>query len=598
MIALTIAAARVASAQLAAPQQPTERLLILPFQAAPADSAASIALADAVRDRVTALTKSKVMVVPKAKLCEALKASGFPCDGLLDDQQARQLARFLQVHAYATGDYQKQGTTPVATVRMIDISSSGMAATFTASSGNPGTTTALAETIAQKLAGVVRASEPVRDCNDDRKKGQFARARSVSQKVLSVDPNSVGAHLCLATVWEAQRQPDSVLVESQRALKGDSLNGTALENIARYYQQKNDTVNMINAFIQQLKGSPRDVQKRLGIAQLLRQMKRDSAAVRLLDEGLKVTPGESQLLDLKLTICNEAGMYRCSDAVFVEKAEHDTASLADSGFIKAAIGAAQAVTPPDTQALDKFTAAAVRHFPNNISFIKARAAALELKGQADSALVYYRKALAAEPNDLSTSLLIGKAIIDRATWDTTRAKELQARKDTVALKQMQLQFAERLDSAWTYLNPALNSSDSMMKLNAAAIMRTAGEKLVRAGAGELALKWLDRTLQITGFGSSGSRDTTGIKAAIRSNASFWYGLASVPTLGRDFSVMAKSKNCEQAKLFNDKLERTRTALQTGRSVHPPTVDNLLTNVLPKFDEPMKSVRRAFKCKNF
>src|SRR5947208_12709425 len=137
MSVLTIAVAATASAQLAAPQQPTERLLVLPFQASAADSAASIALADGVRDRVTALTKSKVLVVPKAKLCEALKASGFPCDGLLDDQQARQLARFLQVNAYITGMYAKTGTTLTATVRLIDISSSGMAASFVATNGNP-----------------------------------------------------------------------------------------------------------------------------------------------------------------------------------------------------------------------------------------------------------------------------------------------------------------------------------------------------------------------------------------------------------------------------------------------------------------------------
>ena len=118
MSVLTIAVAATASAQLAAPQQPTERLLVLPFQASAADSAASIALAAGVRDRVTALAKSKVLVVPKAKLCEALKASGFPCDGLLDDQQARQLARFLQVHAYVTGDFQKSGTNLAANVRV------------------------------------------------------------------------------------------------------------------------------------------------------------------------------------------------------------------------------------------------------------------------------------------------------------------------------------------------------------------------------------------------------------------------------------------------------------------------------------------------
>jgi hypothetical protein len=217
-MALSTAFAATATAQLAAPQQPTQRLLVLPFQASAADSAGSIALADAVRTRLTALAKTKVQVIPKPKLCEALTASGFPCDVLLDDQQAKQLARFLQVHAYVTGAYKKDGANLSADVRLVDITSSGMAASFVASNGNPGTAAALADAIGQRLYTVIRASEPIQLCSDDRKKGQFAKAKADAAKALAVDPNSVGAHLCLATVYEAQRMPDSVLVESQRAL--------------------------------------------------------------------------------------------------------------------------------------------------------------------------------------------------------------------------------------------------------------------------------------------------------------------------------------------------------------------------------------------
>jgi len=274
-LALSIGVATTtAGQQLAAPQQPTVRLLILPFQAAVADSATSIALSDAVRDRINALVKNKVMVVPKAKLCEALAQSGFPCNGLLDDQQAKQLARFLQVHAYTTGVFTKGGTTLAADVEMIDIGSSGIAGRFTATNGNPGTAAALAEVIAQRIATTVRVSEPVRNCNEERKKGQFARARAEAQKALTLDPNSTGAWLCIATIYEAQRMPaDSIIAASERALKGDSLNGTALENIAQRYMQIGDTLKAMEAYIRQLRGEPRNTQKRLGVAQQLRQMK-------------------------------------------------------------------------------------------------------------------------------------------------------------------------------------------------------------------------------------------------------------------------------------------------------------------------------------
>src|ERR1043166_3090687 len=176
---LTICAAANATAQLAV-QQPTERFLVLPFQAAVTDSAASIALADAVRERLGQIAKSKVQVIPKAKLCEALKQSGFPCDGLLTDEQARQLARFLQVHSYLTGDFQKSGAELSADVRMVDIASSGMAASYHATNGNPGTTAALAEAISQRAWVVIRASENVRECYTQRQGGQVARARQAA----------------------------------------------------------------------------------------------------------------------------------------------------------------------------------------------------------------------------------------------------------------------------------------------------------------------------------------------------------------------------------------------------------------------------------
>jgi Tfp pilus assembly protein PilF len=563
---------------------------VLPFQASAADSAASIALADAVRDRLTALAKSKVMVVPKAKLCEALKASGFPCDGLLDDQQARQLARFLQVHAYLTGSFVKEGSTLKADVHLIDIASSGMSGTFTLSDANPGTTAALAELIAQRVNAIVRISEPIRNCNDERKKGQFARARAEAGKALAVDRNSPAAHLCLATVYEAQRLTDSVLVESQRALAGDSANGTAWENIARIYQQKGDTVKMVDAFLQQLERSePRNVTKRLGLAQVLRQMKQFDRAVEVLNAGLKLGPGDAQLLELKLTICNEAGNYRCSARVFYEKAQHDTALLADTNFIKPAIGAAQHPSASDTMAMDFFTKAAVQRFPHNVSFVRARAGAFEMAGRTDSALVYYKRALALESNDVGTSLQIAKIMVDRAVWDT-------AKTDSVAMRMRRSAFAQKVDSAKPYLRPGLSSADSTQRLAASVIMLTAGSKLAQAAAYDAAYPWLDTLLQV--IAPRSASDTLGPKQQVRINGSFWYGLSSVLTLNGPYQIMTKAPKatrCDLAHQVFNRLTRTKSALQLGRRVHPPTADQML-GFVAQYEKAKPSVQAAFKCR--
>src|SRR5258705_3012020 len=218
-------AAGSTAAQLAV-QQPTEKLLVLPLAvSSPTDSATSIALGDAVRDRIGQLAKYKVMVIPKAKLCEALQASGFPCDVLLDDQQARQLARFLSVQGYVTGTLARSGATLTANIRVIDISSAGLAASFTLTNGNPGTTQGLAELIAQRLRTIVAASEQSRECTKFRQSGQFAKALAAAQKALVIDPTSAGANLCIATVYEAIRMPpDTINAASHRALKANPFN--------------------------------------------------------------------------------------------------------------------------------------------------------------------------------------------------------------------------------------------------------------------------------------------------------------------------------------------------------------------------------------
>jgi len=591
-VALTIGVATIAPAQqLAAPQQPTERLLILPFMASSADSATSIALADAVRDRVNALVKSKVMVVPKAKLCEALSQSGFPCNGLLDDQQAKQLAHFLQVHAYITGTFAKNGANLTGDVQMIDIGSSGISGRFTATNGNPGTAEALAETIAQKIATTVRVSEQVRTCYDDRRKGQFARARADAQKALTLDPNSTSAWLCVATVYEAQRMPvDSMIAANERALKGDSLNGTALQNLAQLYQQKNDTAKAMQALVKQVRGEPRNTQRRLQVAQLMRQAKQYEGAIALLDEGLKVQPGDAQLLDMKLTICTEASNFRCALDVWVAKFDHDTALRGDTTFLKPALGAAQQVS--DTQALLKFTEAAVRSHPNNVSFVKARAGAFELAGKTDSALVHYKKALAVNPSDVGTSLQIAKVMVDAAVWDTT------GQKDTVAVKPRRAAFVAKLDSAKVYLKPGLSSPDSTQRLAAAVIMLTAGSKLGGAAAFPAVYTWTDSLLTIIGFTPRNAADTLGPRHQIRINASFWYGVSSVLTLNPPYQEMSKAKGaarCLLARGFYDRLARTKSALLLGHRASPPFADQMLGYVT-QYEKTKASVQAAFKCK--
>ena len=589
---LTLVAAGAAPAQLAI-QQPTEKLLVLPLAAkTPADSATSIAVMDVAREKLGQMARYKVMVVPKAKLCEALKASDFGCDVLLDESQANLLARFLTVNAYTTGTFERNGTTLTAQVRVRDIGSSGLAALFAASSGNPGTPAALGEAIAQRLNTLVRAAEQARECNDQRQKSQFSKALDAARKALATEPNLTAAHLCIATVYEAQRMPpDSLIAAAQRATKGDSLNPTAWETIARAYQQKGDTLKAIDAFIHELAGEPQNTQLRLGVAELLRQQRQYQRAVTILDEGLARAQGDQRMVEFKLRVCIEGEMYRCQLDIFVTQAQTDSTKLADSSFVKAALGAAQQVS--DTQQLAFFGHAAVRRFPKSAAFWKTLGAAFDLQGRRDSSLWAYRQSLALDPSDIGSTLLVAKAIVDGATYDTAQASRLKS--DTVALRQFRNAYAERVDSAKSYIDRALASNDSTARLNASLIMLTAGSKLAQAGAYERSYAWLDQLLQQ--LASRSPADTIGPRQQIRVQASFWYGLASLQTLGGPYRAMTQSKSCEQAKLIHERIVRTKDAMTLGARVSPQFVAQLEQGI-GKYQEAMTKVRQAFKCRNF
>jgi len=590
-VAGLVCIAASARAQLAT-QQPSIKVLVLPLTVkTPADSGVSIAVMDVAREKLGSMARYKVQVIPKPKLCEALAASDYACNVLLDETQANQLARFLNVNAYTTGALERSGNTPTATIRVRDIGSSGMAALFTVSSGNPGTAAAVGEAIAQRLNTVVRAAEQARDCNEQRSKSQFARALDAARKALAIEPNLPAAHICIATVYEAQHMGvDSQLAAYQRASKGDSLNATAWENIAHLYQQKGDTLKAIDALIHELAGEPQNAQLRLGIAELLRQQKQYTRAKTVLDEWLARNPGDQRATEFRLRICIEGELWRCVLDGFVETVKNDTSKLADSSVIKPALGAAQQVA--DTQQLLFFTHAAVRHFPKSAVFWKALGAAFDMKGQKDSSLWAYKQALALDPSDANGALLIAKTIVDATSYDTAHAPP---KADTAALRPYRNAFADKLDSARAYINKAAASPDSNLRITAAVILLNGGSKIAQTQAYDRALPWLEQDLQLVAPRTPA--DTVGPRQQIRRQASFWYGVSSVGPLFAQYSVMVKSKNCGEAKNVNDWIGRAKDALITGAPVHPPTANAMLQNI-SKLEAIMPQVKKQFKCKNF
>jgi tetratricopeptide (TPR) repeat protein len=599
---LTAGAAGSLAAQLAAPQ-PTEKLLILPMSiTTPADSAASIATTDAARARLIALARYKVNVTPKQKICEVLAQSGFGCDVLITAQQAEQLAKALGINSWTSGLLTHSGNLYVARFH-ITSGASGFASTFTINGG--ATPAALGEAIAQRLVNIVKAAEFARNCNEQRSHNALDRAIAEARKAFTIEPNLAEAWTCIASVHEVKRSPtDSMIQAYHGALKGDSANTGVWSRLANLQMAKGDTDGSLGTYALELQQNPADKNLRLALANQQLQRKHYAEAMSLVANGLKLTPGDQQLSDARKRIALD-GAANATDApvlkamsdtllaIMGQEAKADTTKLADTNNLKLAIGTAQKVG--DTTAYVVWARAAVRHYPTSIPFIKQLAGAYLLAGQMDSAMTYYNKALALNPNDVQTSLLIAKTIVDNAVWDTSKAGQCQRpRMDTVCLRRLREPFAAKVSPARQYLTVGYAAADTGLRLTADVVGLQGGSKLAQAGAYDDALGWLDQLLANLGPSTG---DTTGARHQIRAQASFWYGISTALSLGGPYGIMVKEKSCDQAKTINDRINRGIQSIDFGGRV-APSVAIQMRGILNQYAANMPKVKQAFKCKNF
>jgi tetratricopeptide (TPR) repeat protein len=590
---LTIVTAGSAGAQLAVPQrQNLEKFLILPIPVTSAqDSLASVAAMDAARERLEQLARYKAYVIPKSKICEALTQSGFPCDGLMSDQQSTQLARALGINSFTTGRLTSRQDTLIANIH-VHSGASGFAAAFKINGAT--TPQALGEAIAQRLNSIVRAGEYARSCNEQRSRNSLDRALSEARKAFAIEPDLAAANLCMATVYEVQHAPvDSIISAANRALKGDPGNAEAWNTIATKLMVKGDSSGALDAYDSLLSYNQNDSRLRIGLVQLVLQQKQYERAERLVRAGLGLNPSDQSLKDLLKRTCAEGSLYSCTLEILKEEVTADTAKLSDTTQLKAALANAQAAS--DTQALLWWAHQAVQRYPNSVTFIKQLGGAYQLAGQTDSAVMTYRRAVALTPDDVATSILIAKTIVDAAVWDTARASALRASKDTTTLNQLMRAFAARVDSARPYLAPGYASPDSAFRLTTAVVGLSGGSKLAQASAYESAYPWLDQLL--TQLAPRSPADTTGARQQIRVQGSFWFGLSSALSLGKPYQSMVKNKSCDEAKAVNDRLQRSKQALNLGGRVAPQVAIQML-GILGQYEAQMPKVKQAFKCRNF
>lgn len=581
MLMLATAGALLARPAAAPAQQrqaavQTERILILPpIPRDPGDSTVAVQLGDALRSKMEGKTRRRLTVIPKDRIAEALEASGFGRDALLDLAASEQLARFLQADGYTVGWLGPNPDRRV-DIRLIELRRSGFGGWVHYQAPADAIVEQIADAVVEQLEGHVRAAEFTRDCYERRDRRDFTGAKERARRAFEFVPNHPVAAMCLTVVFEVERAPaDSQIRALQMAVKGDSLNARAWDMLGRQYQAAGDSLKGAEAFAKQLEADPHDMRLRIGIAALFITLKQYDRARGFIDEGLKQNPQDLQALQLKARACEDGSMWPCLVEALTAQYELDSTLSGNAEFYGKIIGASQQAG--NQAALLRWTGEAVRRVPSNVAFWRARAAAFRTAGMPDSELVAYRRISQLDPADIPAPLRIAQILTD-----TTRLKiDTLVPLDTARLR--------LVDSLLTRIAALRTSSagqptDSAVWMNVAAMYLQPGAQLVQKRVNfPLGAQWLEKAMRY---------DVQ--RGQITTQAQFFRGLAFFFQLQPLDARLRETKNCAVLRQIIDLVGQAKESLTRGASVQPSLANQLLQYV-SQFEGAIPDYRKFFEC---
>jgi len=554
-----------------------EKILVLnPIPVGGADSAYAVALADALRDRLTTKYRFRLNIVPTEQYCTVLEASGYKCTQALAPAEAPPLARLFAASGYIVPWLWTRTDSVVLTMRMVDAARSGLSGWERYAAAAATTADEFARLVADQLENRVRAAEFARECEERRERNDVKGAGARADKAFELFPNHPSAAACMALAHEVARNPlDSIIAALRRGVAGDSLNKRGWQDLSRRLVDKGDTAGAVDAAVNQLKADPTDGVLRAQVAGALISQGKFVEAAQLLDEGLATNPADLPLILLKERACVEGALWSCALEAMEARFEVDSALATDSLFYTGAFAAAQEAG--DTTAMLRWSQRAVEKFPQSVPIWRARAAALKAANNRDGALEAYDRILALDSTQVASALAAAQYLLD-----STLVVDTLTPLDTVRLlkgeRLLELVASRALGDTATQLNVAFLLYNPSFKI--AQMANRGGGRLMPHLP--LAARFLEKTLQYD------------LRGQLRVPASFFLGLALFFQIGPMDTELRASKSCELMSRELAITRRAREVLTTGRSVAPGTVDQLMTYV-GQYLKAQETYPQFFKC---
>jgi tetratricopeptide (TPR) repeat protein len=567
-----------------------------PFAFAPADSAPAVAIGSGIREEMKDVVGRDFQIVEQQQMNDALTQYGYPKDAILSPALATTLAKNIQARFLVSSTLAKgQGGRFTVTARLLGVNDDAGNVITLSQFSRAESPQVFGKRLAEALDPMVESLPEAKACIDQRT-SKPDKAAASANKAIKVTPDHGLAHYCLALIAQDKKAPRAEIVKHLKAsAKGDPLSLPVWTALATQYQQANDTANTLVAFKQMLRVAPTNQKLREELFKYFLQSGHPETALEVADEGLKIDPYNADLYDLKSNACLFLSNFKCAvDALETMYATDST--KADTLFFTKISAAAAEGEKPDTARLLKWAQLGVRKYPDNPTLLGYLNRGYSMTGQVDSVVSVTNKIIAKDTTAIVPALEAAQALINAPPATGTAAapaagarpgatgRDTSARRDTSAATDSATASTSRAKEALPFLEFALKYGDPQAKENAAALLYTAGAKLLQQpqdlqGAAEL----LRRAVQ--------SANPAG-KVGPASN--YLLGLATLFQVPQIDPQAEKQKSCDLARQEETLLTEAETALTAGRAVNQEAVDKNL-GIIKQYKPRVKSMLKAY-CK--
>ncbi|HEY7681036.1 MAG TPA: hypothetical protein VH879_00215 [Gemmatimonadales bacterium] len=360
------------------------RLLVgNPHSFNPQDSAPSVAFGEGLRSRLDKVINGQFRVVTRAEMNDALKQFGYPADAILAQLPLRAFAQSLNARFTVVSSMTRDaGGKYTITSRLSGLNDdAGNVVTVTQAAGQP--PAELGAKAADGFTSALKVWAEARACIDQSKTAPD-KAAAAAKKALAEVPTHGLANFCLGSLaLNRGRKSDSAEAMGyfQAATKGDPLSLAAWTKLGEGYEIAQDTTRTIEALKQMLVIAPTNQTLREVAFKKFLAYGRPEAAEQVADDGLKLDPGNVDLLELRANARAFRENYSGALDDLEQIAGLDSARADSTFYVKYLVFASQ---KPDTARLVRWSVMALKKFPQNVTLLKQAIGAYSQVGVGDS----------------------------------------------------------------------------------------------------------------------------------------------------------------------------------------------------------------------